>query len=45
MDNVKRAGEIAGEPVWELPSHDEYKELIKGTFADLKILGEEKVEP
>lgn len=36
MDNVKKASECAGEPVWEFPNNDEYKELIKGTFGDLK---------
>ncbi|MBU5292458.1 leucyl aminopeptidase [Anaerosalibacter bizertensis] len=39
MNNVNKAAEIAGEPVWELPHNDEYKELIKGTFADLKNSG------
>jgi leucyl aminopeptidase len=29
------AGERSGEIVWRLPLHDEYDELIKGTFADL----------
>ena len=28
-----------GEYVWQLPSHPEYKELIKGDFADLKNTG------
>jgi leucyl aminopeptidase len=36
MGNVKKASQIAGEPVWELPHNDEYKEFIKGDFADLK---------
>jgi leucyl aminopeptidase len=36
MDNIKKASEIAGEPVWEFPTNDEYRELIKGNFADLK---------
>lgn len=39
MSNVKKAAELAGEPVWELPSNDEYRDLIKGTFADLKNTG------
>lgn len=39
MNDVKKAGEMAGEPIWQLPSNDEYKELIKGTFADLKNTG------
>ncbi|NMA83571.1 MAG: leucyl aminopeptidase, partial [Epulopiscium sp.] len=39
MNEVKNAAEIAGEPVWELPTNDDYKELIKGTFGDLKNTG------
>ena len=36
MAEVKKASEIAGELVWELPNNDDYRELNKGTFADLK---------
>ncbi len=32
---VERAGEESGELVWRLPLHAEYKELTKGTVADL----------
>ncbi|HEX6228711.1 MAG TPA: leucyl aminopeptidase [Solirubrobacterales bacterium] len=32
---VKAAGEATGELVWRLPLHREYKELTKGTVADL----------
>jgi leucyl aminopeptidase len=32
---VERAGETSGELVWRLPLHPEYKELTKGTVADL----------
>jgi leucyl aminopeptidase len=32
---VARAGETTGELVWRLPLHAEYKELTKGTVADL----------
>jgi leucyl aminopeptidase len=32
---VERAGEATGELVWRLPLHPEYKELTKGTIADL----------
>lgn len=39
MNEVKKASELAGEPVWELPNNDEYRDLIKGTFADLKNTG------
>ncbi|HHV39203.1 MAG TPA: leucyl aminopeptidase [Tepidimicrobium sp.] len=39
MDKVRKAGEIAGEPIWELPNNDEYREMIKGDFADLNNIG------
>lgn len=39
MAEVKQASELAGEPIWEMPNNDEYKELYKGTFADLKNTG------
>jgi leucyl aminopeptidase len=32
---VEQAGETSGELVWRLPLHAEYKELTKGTVADL----------
>jgi leucyl aminopeptidase len=32
---VERAGETTGELVWRLPLHPEYKELTRGTVADL----------
>ncbi len=32
---VVAAGERAGEIVWRLPLHEEYDELIKGTYGDL----------
>jgi leucyl aminopeptidase len=32
---VEEAGERSGEIVWRLPLHEEYGELIKGTYADL----------
>ena len=39
MSEVEEAAKKAGEPVWQLPSNDEYRELIKGTFGDLKNIG------
>ena len=39
MNEVKQASILAGEPLWELPNNEEYKELYKGTFADLKNTG------
>ena len=34
-ERVEAAGESTGELAWRLPLHDEYKELTKGTVADL----------
>lgn len=36
---LKAAGDRAGEPLWELPLEDEYKELIKSKIADVKNIG------
>jgi leucyl aminopeptidase len=32
---VETAGAAAGEPVWRLPLHPEYAEMIKGRYADI----------
>lgn len=39
MKDVELAALFSGEPVWQLPSHPDYRELIKGDFADLKNTG------
>ncbi len=39
LDSLKDAGEKSGERCWELPLWDEYREHIKGEFADLKNVG------
>lgn len=39
MNDVKEASEFSGEPVWQLPSHPNFKKLIKGDFGDLKNTG------
>lgn len=39
MQDIKDAAKLAGEPVWELPNNDEYRDLIKGSFGDLKNTG------
>ena len=39
MDSVKQASELSGEPLWELPTNEEYEELIKSDFADIKNIG------
>jgi leucyl aminopeptidase len=32
---VEACGRESGEPVWRLPLHDEYAEMIKGRYADI----------
>ena len=34
-ERIRAAGELTGEIVWRLPLHEEYRKLIKGTYADL----------
>lgn len=34
-ERISAAGERTGEIAWRLPLHEEYEELIKGTYADL----------
>jgi leucyl aminopeptidase len=41
-DEVIRAGERSGELTWRLPLHPEYKELMKGTVADLSNLASKR---
>jgi len=36
---ITSGGEITGEPVWELPLWDDYKELLKSDVADMKNVG------
>jgi leucyl aminopeptidase len=39
---VSRASETTGELSWRLPLHPEYKDLMKGTVADLSNLGKKR---
>ena len=39
MEDVKKASELSGEPIWQLPANSEYDELIKSDFADIKNVG------
>ena len=39
---IEEAGRETGELVWRLPLHPEYKELMKGTVADLSNLGKQR---
>jgi leucyl aminopeptidase len=41
-EEVIRAGAETGELAWRLPLHPEYKELMKGTVADLSNLGKQR---
>jgi leucyl aminopeptidase len=41
-EEVVRAGAETGELTWRLPLHLEYKELMKGTVADLSNLGKQR---
>jgi leucyl aminopeptidase len=41
-EEVLRAGEETGELTWRLPLHPEYKELMKGTVADLSNLAKKR---
>jgi leucyl aminopeptidase len=36
IEELRRAGEVADERLWELPIWDEYRELIKSDIADMK---------
>jgi len=38
-DKVIKAGEEAGEKIWQMPMYDEYKELNKSDCADIKNTG------
>ena len=39
LDKVIKAGEEAGEKIWQLPMYEEYKELNKSEVADVKNTG------
>ena len=41
-ERVREAGETTGELAWRLPLHPEYKELTKGTVADLTNASEKR---
>jgi leucyl aminopeptidase len=36
MDSIRRAGEVNGERIWELPLYDEYFDDLKSDYADMK---------
>jgi leucyl aminopeptidase len=39
LEQLKAASAFTGELVWNMPAHDEYKELLKSEIADLKNVG------
>ncbi|MDD3234965.1 MAG: leucyl aminopeptidase [Candidatus Cloacimonetes bacterium] len=39
LEQLKSAAAFTGENIWQLPAHDEYKELIKSEIADMKNVG------
>ena len=39
LDQLKTAAESAGEPVWHMPSGDDYLEQLKSKVADLRNIG------
>jgi leucyl aminopeptidase len=39
VEEVRRAGDRAGERVWPLPLWDEYRDLMKSDIADVKNAG------
>ena len=39
LEALESASEISGEKIWPLPNFEEYKELLKSDFADLKNVG------
>lgn len=38
-NDLRKAGDAADDPVWQLPLDDEYKALLKSNFADLQNIG------
>lgn len=36
MNDVLEASQLAGEPTWQFPTNEEYKEAIKGSLGDLR---------
>ena len=35
MSEVLAASKLAGEPIWQMPSSDEYRDMVKSDYADL----------
>ena len=45
VDRVLAAGKEAGEPAWQMPMFEEYKEFIKSDIADIKNTGNRYAGP
>jgi leucyl aminopeptidase len=45
LDRVVAAGKDVGEPAWQMPMFDEYKEFIKSDIADIKNTGNRYAGP
>jgi len=45
LEEVRKAGERAGERVWPLPMYDEFRELNKSDIADVKNSGGRPAQP
>src|SRR5262249_3671441 len=41
-DKLLSSAKAAGEKMWQLPMDDEYREFIKGSFADIQNIGSGK---
>jgi len=39
MKKLREASEISGERIWQLPVHEEYREMLRSDVADLKNVG------
>lgn len=40
IDKINKAGELSGEPVWQLPINDAYNKLMDSDIADMKNVSE-----
>ncbi len=39
MKKLREASDISGERIWQLPAHEDYKEMLRSDVADLKNVG------
>jgi leucyl aminopeptidase len=44
MDLMRKAGEKTGDKVWQMPLHEDYREMVKSKIADVKNIGSGKGE-